>query len=50
MVTSKSIKQIISNFSNGKYSHAFFFFLNNLEKCLEDIKEYIKVINCPYEY
>ena len=50
MATSKSIKQIISNFSNGKYSHAFLVETNNLEKCLEDIKEYIKVINCPYEY
>lgn len=50
MVTSKSIKKLISNYSNGKYSHAFLVETNNLDKCLSDIKEFIKVLNCPHVF
>ena len=50
MVVENSIERLIASFSNGKYSHAFLVETNNIEKCLKDIKKFIKVINCPNNY
>ena len=50
MLVSKKLNFIIEQNEQNKLSHAFLIETNNINKCLDDIKEIIKIINCPYEY
>ena len=50
MLVSKKLDFIIKQNENNKLSHAFLIETNNIESCLCDIKEIIKIINCPHEY
>ena len=45
-----NIEHIINTFNENKLSHAFLIETNNIEKCLNDIKRVIKVINCENKY
>ncbi len=44
------IKHIEKSYNENKLSHAFLVETNNFEKCLEDIKKIIKLINCKEKY
>ena len=50
MAAVNNIKNIIKSYNENKLSHAFLIETNNSEKCLEDIKDIIKQINCPNNY
>ena len=45
-----NIEHIINTYNENKLSHAFLIETNNIEKCLNDIKKVIKVINCEEKY
>lgn len=49
-MVSSSLELIIKRFRENKLSHAFLLDTNNLDMCLKDVKELIKIINCPKEY
>lgn len=50
MELSKKINELIERYENGKLSHAFLIQTNNIDKCILEVKEFIKVINCPKKF
>ena len=50
MLVSRKLDFIIKQNELNKLSHAFLIETNNLDKCLLDIKEIIKNINCPHSF
>ena len=45
-----NLNHIIKSYNENRLSHAFLIETNNYEKCLEDVKRVIKVINCNEKY
>ena len=45
-----NIEHIINSYNENKLSHAFLIETNNVEKCLNDVKKVIKIINCESKY
>ena len=50
MSSLKMIQSLIDKYEIGRLSHAFLVETNNIELCLEDIKQFIKIINCREKY
>lgn len=50
MLISKKLDFIVKQNEVGKLSHAFLIETNNIDRCLLEIKQLIKMINCPYKY
>lgn len=50
MSSFKMIQNLIDKYEIGRLSHAFLVETNNIDLCLEDIKLFIKYINCPEKY
>lgn len=50
MISNNHIKRIYDKYCENKLSHTYLIETNNLDKCLNDIKELIKLLNCPEEY
>ena len=45
-----NIEHIIKTYNEKRLSHAFLVETNNNDKCLDDLKKVIKIINCEEEY
>ena len=50
MSSLKMIQSLIDKYEIGRLSHAFLVETNNIELCLEDIKQFVKIINCREKY
>ena len=50
MSSFKMIQNLIDKYEIGRLSHAFLIETNNIDLCLEDIKLFIKYINCSEKY
>lgn len=50
MAVLNNLDHIIRSYNEKKLSHAFLIETNNYEKCFNDLKQIIKVINCENEY
>ena len=50
MSSFKMIQNLIDKYEIGRLSHAFLVETNNIDLCLEDIKLFIKYINCSEKY
>lgn len=44
------LKSLVKNYNENRLSHAFLIETNDIEKCFNDIKKVIKVINCENKY
>ena len=50
MSSLKMIQGLINKYEIGRLSHAFLVETNNIELCLEDLKKFVKYINCSEKY
>ncbi len=50
MAEKSIIKRLVEYYHGNKLSHAYLIETNDIEACYQDIKEFIKRINCPQEY
>lgn len=50
MLISKKLNVVIEQNEQNKLSHAFLLETNNIFKCISDVKEIIKIINCPFDF
>lgn len=50
MITNKNIELLSEKFANNKLSHVFLIETNDKLKALEDVKELVKIINCPKQF
>ena len=50
MIESKQISSLINRYNENKLPHAFLFETNNYDKCYSDLINFIKVINCSFDF
>ena len=50
MFSNKNLNEIVDKYREGRLAHAYLIETNNFSKLMEDLKELIKVINCPEDY
>ena len=50
MSSLKMIQNLINKYEIGRLSHAFLVETNNIDLCLNDIKLFVKYINCSHRY
>ncbi len=50
MSSLRMIQNLIDKYEIGRLSHAFLVETNNIDLCLDDIKLFVKYINCPHNY
>ena len=50
MFKDNNLKEIYEKYREGRLAHAYLIETNNTPKLINDLKELIKVINCPEEY
>ena len=50
MAEKSIIKRLVEYYHGNKLSHAYLIETNDIEACYQDIKVFIKRINCPQEY
>ena len=50
MVVNNKLSFINNQIEKNKLSHAFLLETNNIDLCLQDVKEIIKKINCEQQY
>ena len=50
MFESSVFNNLVTKFHENKLAHAYLIETNNLDKALNDIKNFLKVINCPENY
>ena len=44
------LNELVKRYREKKLAHAYLIETNNYDKTLQDLKEFIKIINCPEEY
>ena len=44
------LNELVKRYREKKLAHAYLIETNNYDKALQDLKEFIKIINCPEEY
>src|SRR5574344_339516 len=50
MVVAKNLNIILKQYEKKQLSHSFLLDTNNIESCINDIKQILMVINCPKTY
>ena len=50
MIVNPKINNLVNSYHENKFSHAFLFVTNDLDRCRNDVLELIKVISCPSSY
>lgn len=50
MIVNANVKKLVTNFQKNKLSHAFLIETDNSNMSLNDILEFIKIINCPENF
>lgn len=50
MIVSPKINNLVNLYHENKFSHAFLFVTNDINRCNKDIIELIKTISCPHNY
>lgn len=50
MVVAEKLNFIIMQNEKSRLSHAFLIETNNINMCLKDVKNIVKIINCPHKY
>ena len=50
MFSNKNLNEIVDKYREGRLAHAYLIETNNPSKLIDDLKEVIKVINCPEDY
>lgn len=50
MIVNPKINNLVNSYHENKFSHAFLFVTNDIDRCRNDVLELIKVISCPSSY
>ena len=50
MQEKEAVQQLLTSYREGCLAHAFLIETNDQEKCVENLLQFLKVINCPREY
>lgn len=50
MFQNEVLKELITKYREGRLAHAYLIETNNLESAIKDLKELLKIINCPHEF
>ena len=50
MFEADKFNELKKKYEDNKLSHAFLIETNNYELCLNDIKQLLKIVNCPDKY
>ena len=50
MQESQALQKLLTSYHEGCLAHAFLLETNDQEKCIENLLQFLKVINCPQEF
>ena len=50
MIKNEKVQFLVNKYHENKLSHAFLFVTNDIQKCHQDLIEFIKEINCNSSY
>lgn len=50
MQINEELNELVTKYRENKLAHAYLIETNNMEHCLNDLKELIKILNCSQEY
>ena len=50
LVVNNNLLEIYKKYREGRLAHAYLIETNNISKCMKDLKELVKALNCPSEF